>query len=131
LSLGNAGRQEMLLERLPYMAHIARRKRCTFGTMRIRDLDRIVSFQGVGLGAAGETDDEEDEDARGQAGEGESWATDKPTEDGSPKKRRQKQGLGMILNRGKVKDETGDEALAMSGLPIQSLVLSDDDIEDD
>jgi cell cycle checkpoint protein len=131
LSLGNAGRQEMLLERLPYMAHIARRKRCMFGTMRIRDLDRIVSFHGIGSAAAGETDDEEDEDARGPAGEGESWATDKPTEDGSPKKRRVKKGLGTILSRGKAKDEAGDEGMGMSGLPIQSLVLSDDDIEDD
>ncbi|KAK4451475.1 cell cycle checkpoint protein RAD17 [Podospora aff. communis PSN243] len=131
LSLGNAGRQEMLLERLPYMAHIARRKRCTFGTMRIRDLDRIVSFHGIGSAAAGETDDEEDEEeARGPAGEGEPWATDKPTEDGSPRKRR-KQGLGTILSRGKAKDERGEEGLGMSGLPIQSLVLSDDDIEDD
>ncbi|KAK0656816.1 Rad17 cell cycle checkpoint protein-domain-containing protein [Cercophora newfieldiana] len=130
LSLGNAGRNEMLLERLPYMAHIARRKRCTFGTMRIRDLDRIVSFQGIGSGAAGETDDEEDEEARGLGGEGESWATDKPTEDGSPRKKRVKQGLGTILSRGKIKDEMGDEALGVTG-PIQSLVLSDDDIEDD
>jgi len=132
LSLGNAARQEMLLERLPFMAHIARRKRCTFGSMRIKDLDRIVSFQGIGSGAVAESDDDGDDDVHG-AGEGESWATDRPTEEGTPRKKAQRQGggLGTILNRSKVKEEAEEEGLVTGGLPIQSLVLSDDDIEDD
>lgn len=128
LSLGNAGRQEMLLERLPYMAHIARRKRCAFGTMKIKDLDRIVTFQGIGSATGGESDNEDDDEAGGLGRESEAWATDKPTDDPSPKKKRVKHGLGAILSRNTAKDE-GEDGLEMSG--IQSLVLSDDDIEDD
>ncbi|KAK4127104.1 Rad17-domain-containing protein [Parathielavia appendiculata] len=128
LSLGNAARQELLLERLPYMAQIARRKRCTFGTMRIRDLDKVVSFQGIGSLGAGEDEGEDgpDEESGGVAGAAESWATDKPTEEGSPRKRR---GLGAILSgrAGRGKNEM-EEA---PSLPMQSLVISDDDIEDD
>jgi cell cycle checkpoint protein len=128
LSLGSAARQELLLERLPYMAHIARRRRCSFGTMRARDLERIVSFQGIGPLGAGEEDGEDgaDEESGGAGGAGaaESWATDKPTEEGSPRKRR---GLGAILH-GKRKEDEAEEA---ASLPLQSLVISDDDIEDD
>ncbi|KAK3363053.1 Rad17 cell cycle checkpoint protein-domain-containing protein [Lasiosphaeria hispida] len=132
LTLGSAGRQEMLLERLPYMAHIARRRRCTFGSMRIRDLDRIVSFQGIRN--VGDTDDEGDDEDGGRilAGDGDSWATDKPTEEGSSREKRQRQArLGAILSKGGTKADQEDEGLEMAGLPMQSLVLSDDDIEDD
>jgi cell cycle checkpoint protein len=130
LSLGSAARQELLLERLPYMAHIARRRRCSFGTMRVRDLERIVSFQGIGPLGAGEEEGEDgaDEESGGGgsgAGAVESWATDKPTEEGSPRKRR---GLGAILH-GRRKEDEAEEAAA--SLPLQSLVISDDDIEDD
>ncbi|KXX75372.1 Cell cycle checkpoint protein RAD17 [Madurella mycetomatis] len=128
LSLGNAARQELLLERLPYMAHIARRRRCSFGTMRIKDLERIVSFQGIGPLGAGEDegDDGQDEDSGSGLGMTESWATDRPTEEGTPRK---KKGLGAILSgrAGRLKKE-GEE---MPSLPMQSLVISDDDIEDD
>lgn len=125
LSLGSAARQELLLERLPYMAHIARRKRCSFGTMRIRDLEKMVSFQGIGSLGAGEDDGEDGESEGNGGGPGgaESWATDKPTEEGTPRKRR---GLGAILSgRGK------NEVEETPSLPMQSLVISDDDIEDD
>jgi cell cycle checkpoint protein len=129
LSLGSAARQELLLERLPYMAHIARRRRCSFGTMRVRDLERIVSFQGIGPLGAGKEDgedgaDEESGGGGGGSGAAESWATDKPTEEGSPRKRR---GLGAILHGRRKEDEVEEAA----SLPLQSLVISDDDIEDD
>ncbi|GAB1311394.1 RFC checkpoint protein Rad17 [Madurella fahalii] len=128
LSLGSAARQELLLERLPYMAHIARRRRCSFGTMRAKDLERIVSFQGIGPLGVGEDegDDGPDEESGGASGMTESWATDRPTEEGTPRKKR---GLGAILSSraGRVKNE-GEEA---ASLPMQSLVISDDDIEDD
>jgi cell cycle checkpoint protein len=128
LSLGSAARQELLLERMPYMAHIARRKRCSFGTMKIRDLEKIVSFQGIGSLGAGEEegDDAADDESGNGLGAAESWATDKPTDEGSPRKKR---GLGAILS-GKTargKPELEEEP----SLPIQSLVISDDDIEDD
>ncbi|KAK1758242.1 cell cycle checkpoint protein RAD17 [Echria macrotheca] len=130
LSLGSAATQEMLLERLPYMAHIARRRRCTFGSMRIKDLDRIVSFHGIGAGATGESDDEGDEE-RLPVGEGELWSTDKPVEETPRKKRSRAAGLGAILSRGRAKSGQEEDGLETGGLPMQSLVLSDDDIEDD
>ncbi|KAK3311163.1 Rad17 cell cycle checkpoint protein-domain-containing protein [Chaetomium strumarium] len=128
LSLGDAARQELLLERLPYMAHIARQRRCSFGPMRVKDLERIVSFQGINSVGADEEEGEEgaDEESGNALAAAESWATDKPIEEGTPRKRR---GLGAILNgrTGKGKSE-GEE---LSSLPMQSLVISDDDIEDD
>ncbi|KAK3936200.1 cell cycle checkpoint protein RAD17 [Diplogelasinospora grovesii] len=128
LSLGNAARQELLLERLPYMAHIARRRRNGFGSMRLRDLEKIVSFSGIGPPKTDDESDSDPDDTAGIAG-GESWATDKPTDE-SPRKRRSK-GLVAILGRSaKLKnEETGAEETGH--FPIDSLVLSDDDIEDD
>ncbi|KAG7292103.1 hypothetical protein NEMBOFW57_002136 [Staphylotrichum longicolle] len=128
LSLGSAARQELLLERLPYMAHIARRRRCTFGTMRVRDLEKIVTFQGIGPLGAGEDEGEDaDEESGGGAGGGDSWATDRPTEEGTPRKKR---GLGSILS-GRTTGKGKSELEEAASLPLQSLVISDDDIEDD
>lgn len=131
LSLGNGARQELLMERLPYMALIARRKRCAFGSMRARDLDRIVSFQGIGqFGVMADSDDEAEDDD-GLVMQGESWATDKPTEEGTPKKKKARRvGLGAILSKKRIGGEP-EEGAETEGLPFQSLVLSDDDIEDD
>lgn len=131
LSLGNGARQELLMERLPYMALIARRKRCAFGSIRARDLDRIVSFQGIGqFGVMADSDDEAEDDD-GLVMQGESWATDKPTEEGTPKKKKGRRvGLGAILSKKRIGEPEGEGA-ETEGLPFQSLVLSDDDIEDD
>ena len=128
LSLGSAARSELLLERLPYMAHIARRRRTSFGTMRTKDFDRLVSFQGIGSLGAGEDEGEDGADEEGSSGPGvaETWATDRPTEEASPRKRR---GLGAILSGGAGKGK--GEGEEVPSLPIDSLVISDDDIEDD
>ncbi|KAM7196061.1 cell cycle checkpoint protein RAD17 [Rhypophila sp. PSN 637] len=93
LSLGSSARQEMLLERLPYMAHIARRRRCSSGTMRIKDLEKIVTFSGIGASKGDESDVDDDgvnETATGTGGGEDSvaWATDKPTEEGTPRKKK-------------------------------------------
>ena len=120
LSLGSAARKEMILERLPYMAHIARRKRCTFGSLKSKDLDKMVSFSGIG---PPKTDDSEDDDDDNDSPAGEAWATDKPTDESAPRRK----SLGAILRR--KKDRVEDPISA--SLPVQSLVLSDDDIEDD
>lgn len=117
LSLGSSARREMLLERLPYMAQIARSRRCSFGSLSVRDLDKMVSFQGIGGPATEDDDAEADEDA---AVGGETWATDKPTEE-TPRKK----GLARMIRA----KEKGEAVVAQ--LPGQSLVLSDDDIEDD
>ncbi|PNY25666.1 Cell cycle checkpoint protein RAD17 [Tolypocladium capitatum] len=103
LSLGSAARREMLLDRLPYMAHIARaRKPC----IRLGDLEKMVSFSGVA--ATNEESDAEDDPVLGEC-----WATDRPSEEASPGKK-----------------STGIREGAMSGMLAQKLVLSDDDIED-
>lgn len=104
-SLGSAARREMLLERLPYMAHIARGRKAS--TIRLRDLEKVVTFSGVTAG-----DDESD--AEDEPVTGEAWATDKPSEEASPRKR------SVGINR------TG----AVTGMLASKLVLSDDDIED-
>lgn len=134
LALGTSARHELLLERLPYMAHVARRKRCGFGTLRARDLDRIVAFRGIGPPKTDESDAEDasgGEDVAGPGGAG-SWATDRPTEEASPRRRR---GMGGLLSRGRNDDGDGGESASSSSglgmLGMQGLVISDDDIEDD
>ncbi|KAF4984825.1 hypothetical protein FZEAL_53 [Fusarium zealandicum] len=104
LSLGSAARREMLLERLPYMAHIARARKTS--SFRLRDLDKMVSFRGINAA-------DEDSDAEEDPTSGEAWATDKPSEETSPRKR-----------------NAGIRSGGVSGLLAQKLVLSDDDIED-
>ncbi|KAL7912029.1 cell cycle checkpoint protein RAD17 [Trichoderma velutinum] len=104
LTLGSTARRELLLDRLPYMAQIARGRK-TGG--RQRDLEKIVSFSGVNVAP----DDESDADE--EVAMGETWATDKPSEEATPRKKR----MGI---------KTG----TVTGLLKQKLVLSDDDIED-
>lgn len=104
LSLGSAARNEMVLERLPYMAHMSRGK--NKGT-HSRELEKIVAFQGISS-TGDESDADEDDTPPGEV-----WATDRPSEEASPKKKR-----------------TGIKSSAMTSMLAQKLVLSDDDIED-
>ncbi|KAH7359022.1 Rad17 cell cycle checkpoint protein [Plectosphaerella cucumerina] len=116
LSLGSAARREMLLDRLPYMAQIARGRRGAFHSMKARDIEKVVSFTGIG---GQQTGDESGDEALGDDAvplTGEAWATDKPSEDSSPRKK-----AARIRTR-------SDGSVA--GLAVQGLVLSDDDIED-
>jgi cell cycle checkpoint protein len=104
LSLGSAARREMLLERLPYMTHIARARKTS--SFRLRDLEKVVAFKGINA-ADGDSDADDDMPL------GEAWATDKPSEEMSPRRK-----------------SAGIKAGSVSGLLAQKLVLSDDDIED-
>ncbi|KAM3486654.1 hypothetical protein MY3957_009724 [Beauveria namnaoensis] len=106
LSLGSAARRELLLERLPYTALIARARK---SGPRTRELEKIVSLSGI----PGSNEEEEDADEEGGAAMGEAWATDKPSEEASPRKKRQ-----------------GIKSGAVTSMLAQKLVLSDDDIED-
>jgi cell cycle checkpoint protein len=115
LSLGSSARTELLLERLPYMAHMARGKRGPVKNYTVKELERIVSFSGISGGADEEVAVEGDET---NTFEGEAWATDKPAEDSSPRKKT----VGIRQRRGNN---------AVEELPVQSMVISDDDIEDD
>ncbi|KAG9249651.1 Rad17 cell cycle checkpoint protein-domain-containing protein [Emericellopsis atlantica] len=110
LSLGSAARREMLLERLPYMAHVARSSsHAGKSPIKARDLDKVVAFQGMNAPTDEASDAEDGEENDASA----AWATDKPSEEASPRKKR-----------------AGIKPGAMSGLLAQKLVLSDDDIED-
>lgn len=125
LSLGSSARKEMILERLPYMAQImrGRGRTTTFYSLGSRDVEKVVSFQGIGA-ALDEESDQGAEEELGIPG-GEAWATDKPTEDGStPKKKRRDMAI-----RPRKKDQS--EGSMISNLQVHKLVLSDDDIEDD
>ncbi|KAG6012400.1 hypothetical protein E4U43_007814 [Claviceps pusilla] len=112
LSLGSAAQREMLLDRLPYMAHMARAHKTTStSSFRLRDLEKVVSFTGLSDPAGEDEEDASDED---NVVPGEAWATDQPFEEASL---RSKKRLGIKEG-------------VMSGLLAQKLVLSDDDIED-
>lgn len=122
LSLGTSAREEMVLERLPYMAHMMRHRRTPLYSLGLRDMEKVVSFQGIG--APLDEEDEAEEGADEEAGIGdaaEGWATDKPTEGETPRKRRT-----AIRSR---REQT--EGTAVSSLQMHKLVLSDDDIEDE
>ncbi|XDG09146.1 hypothetical protein ABKA04_008761 [Annulohypoxylon sp. FPYF3050] len=120
LFLGSSARRELLLERLPYMAHIARGRRNSIGLARMREIEKVTSFSGIGDVAA--DDDALDGDENAELN-GEAWATDKPTEEGSPRKKRV---VGIGFHQKKDADIGSTAAVPA----IQKLVLSDDDIED-
>jgi len=114
MAVGTSARKEMLLERLPYMVFITRAKKSSYSVFAVRDMEKVTTFHGI----SGQSEDNPDEgDDPGPVGE--EWATDKPVEGKSPRKK----GL-VIRGRG-----------TATGLPLQQpeqkLVLSDDDIEDD
>lgn len=116
LSLGSSARRELLLERLPYMAHMARRRKLSWNGAQMRELEKVVSFTGVGPPA--NEADEDGADAPSGLPTSESWATDQPTEEASPRKK--KSSLG-------IRQKQDDPVESMT---VQKLVLSDDDIED-
>jgi cell cycle checkpoint protein len=114
MAVGTSARKEMLLERLPYMVQIAKARKGGSSLLTVRDMEKVTSFYGIG----GPSDEDQDE-GEDTGAVGEEWATDKPVEGKSPRKKRL-----VIRGRGMA-----------SGLPLQQveqkLVLSDDDIEDD
>ncbi|KAE9974398.1 hypothetical protein BLS_003137 [Venturia inaequalis] len=111
---GSSAKSEMLLERLPYMTMIERKK-SSFGSGKLyKELERITKVTGserlIG-------DEEEELEAEAEADTTEQWSTDKPVE-GDTKKPR----FGIAKG--------GDQAGIVKA-KMQSLVLEDDDIEDD
>ena len=123
VGLGGSARKEMLLERLPYLVKIAKApRRSSAGVLlplQLPDLENIAKFTGIGA-----VPHDEDEEA-GPADEAtvENWATDKPTEPGSPTKHRR-----AAPGRGKLGGSRHDARMVAEQL--EKTVLSDDDIED-
>lgn len=120
LGSGGSARYEMLLERLPYLPIILRKSRMTYAanTPAIREIRKIISFDGAGLVAS--TENQEDEDDVDEGREQEQWSTDHPA---SPQKNRKN------VIRSKVDDSASAAAGAVEN-DVARLVLSDDDIED-
>ncbi|KAI0205014.1 Rad17 cell cycle checkpoint protein-domain-containing protein [Astrocystis sublimbata] len=115
LSLGSSARREMLIDRLPYMSHISRGRRTPGSAVQLRDIERVVSFSGIGSVA-----DDDAVDLDENAGDTtEPWATDRPTEESAPRKK------GVAIR------QSNHGAGSVVSLQVQKLVLSDDDIEDD
>jgi cell cycle checkpoint protein len=113
MAVGMSARKEMLLERLPYMVQIAKARKGGSFMLAVRDMEKVTSFYGIG----GPSDEDQDEgDDAGAVGE--EWATDKPVEGKSPRKK----GL-VIRGRGMASGHSLQQL-------EQKLVLSDDDIED-
>lgn len=113
---GGEIKKQMLLERLPYMAHI-KTPTSTSMTSR-RFLEQILSvtrISGETLGGGDGVGD--DDDGEETANGGEQWATDRPENESSSKKGKQK---------------TAFESVA---LPVETridkMILEDDDIVDD
>ena len=82
LAVGTSARKEMLLERLPYMVLVAKARKSSSCALAIKDMEKVTSFHGIG----GPSDDSPDE-GDDNTGAGEEWATDKPVEGRSPKKK--------------------------------------------
>jgi cell cycle checkpoint protein len=119
LGIGASAKKEILVERLPYMAIIAKGKKGGFTSQAIREMEKVTTFTGIG----GPSEDVIDEGEEGQGAIAE-WATDKPGEGESPVKK----AVGNRWTR-----KSGQARLGL-GLETrfaeQKLVLSDDDIED-
>lgn len=109
---GSSAKSEFLLERLPYMTMIERKK-TFFGSSNLyRELERITKVTGGG-GLNGD----EEEELEAEADTTEQWSTDRPVEGD-----RKKAKFGITKG--------GDQA-GLVKAKMESLILEDDDIEDD
>ncbi|KAI9778517.1 MAG: Cell cycle checkpoint protein rad17 [Geoglossum umbratile] len=114
LSGGSAAHREMILERLPYMAKIQFRD-----PIYLREIEKVTLFRGI----AAQSDEIPDEDEEIPAIQ---WATDHANERGSTP--RKKPRAREFETNGASKDGLGFQIPVEK---VESLALSDDDIEDD
>lgn len=123
LSTGSA-KKEMLIERLPYMAHIVESKSATS-----KLVDQILTVTRIrGSASASEDQDQEvDADEEGDASQ-EQWSTDRPDIEASTKRTRTKPKEKQNSRLTKV-TEGGGLAIPVE-TRVEKLVLDDDDIED-
>ncbi|QDS68260.1 hypothetical protein FKW77_010624 [Venturia effusa] len=109
---GSSARSEMLLERLPYMTMIERKKNSFGSSTLYKELERLTKVTG-GAGLNGN----EEEELEAEAESTEQWSTDKPIDDN---KKKSKFGITK-----------GGSQAGIVKAKLESLVLEDDDIEDD
>jgi cell cycle checkpoint protein len=116
-----AGRSELLLERFPFMSALEKRKKkmknkpSSSRSTTFKQLDKLTSFGGLTSILTNVEDEPEAEEAPA-----EQWSTDKPVEDG---RRDWKKSVGVIT--------TASDGHVVVKKNMESLVLSDDDIEDE
>lgn len=126
IGLGSSARKEMLLERLPYMLSITKSRRASstsfnaHSSASIKDMEKIVTFQGIGNA---QEDEEDADEGKDNDGAGESWATDKPEEGVTEAGKKR----GLVMRGGR----SGAGAIVAVKEKEVKLVISDDDIEDD
>lgn len=121
-SLSQSGgeiKKQMLLERLPYMAHIKTPSSTSMASRRF--LEQILSVTRMSGEVPQERDDDVGDDDEGEetANGGEQWSTDRPEHDLSSKKGKQK--ISAAFESVSIPVETR----------IDKMILEDDDIVDD
>jgi cell cycle checkpoint protein len=122
LGSGGSARNEMLLERLPYLTTILRKSQMPSPSTAatIREIHKITSL--TGGGSSGNAEDEEEDEELQETGtaEHDQWATDKPA------------GVSPQKKRVRIAAKTHEVESAIPGLVDKgaNLWLSDDDIED-
>jgi len=122
LLLTSSAKQEMLLERLPFMAQILPSTASSPFHERVRT---ITSFDGHSVSANEDETEDETEDRDSPDANQSEW-TDRPDADGDAKPpRRKDRGQG----RSKLETEGGGLNIPVEHA-VERLVLSDDDIED-
>ena len=115
LLVRGAGKSELLLERLPYISVLERRKPSSTRSAMFKQLVSVTSFSGLTSILANEDEEPEVEELPA-----EQWSTDKPGEDG---RQDWKKSVGVI--------STAPDGHVVVKKSMESLVLEDDDIEDD
>jgi cell cycle checkpoint protein len=122
LGSGGSARNEMLLERLPYLTTILRKSQMPSPSTAatIREIHKITSL--TGGGSSGNAEDEEEDEELQETGtaEHDQWATDKPA------------GVSPQKKRVRIAAKTHEVESAIPGLVDKgaNLWLSEDDIED-
>jgi cell cycle checkpoint protein len=121
LSTGSA-KKEMLIERLPYMAHIMNSKFTS--NKLVEQITTVTRIRGLAPTAE---DEDADADEEGDASQ-EQWTTDRPDTE-APTKRTGTKAKAKQASRSSNLTEGGGLAIPVETI-VEKLVLEDDDIED-
>ncbi|KLJ13714.1 hypothetical protein EMPG_09380 [Blastomyces silverae] len=115
-------RDEVLLERLPYLSLISR------NPVECRELEKLTQFRGVGGQSEEEHIDADLEDSPyGGGATMDPWSAPADKDVFSPQKRRQGGKLGQVP----LSKSFGSQLILPVQDAVEKLILSDDDIEDD
>ncbi|PGH08020.1 hypothetical protein GX51_01460 [Blastomyces parvus] len=115
-------RDEILLERLPYLSLISR------DPVECKELEKITQFRGVGGHSEEELIDGDLEDSPyGGGATMDPWSAPADKDVFSPQKRRQGNKLGQVP----LSKSFGSQLVLPVQAAVEKLILSDDDIEDD